>query len=159
MDLLFFFYKIIHFILDFLGLISFYNYSLFSLNFLPKFHSFISEWFNYFISLNYELDEYGRILAKNFRGKTRTRTGEWFKRDMAVHSVIKILHRTTSFEFKFREFLFYMKKDLMKNFLVYNKFKLNNFNLFFFSFFFFIFKLFIIIIYFYFIFIEIASFF
>jgi hypothetical protein len=53
---------------------------------------------------------------------------------MAVHSVYKLIHRTVSFEFKFRQFLFYMNKDLMKNFLIYNKIKLNNFNLFFFSF-------------------------
>ena len=131
----YFFYKIVYFVLNFFGLISFYNYFLFSLNFIPKFHIFISNWFDYLFTLNYDLDEYGRILSKHFRHRTRHRLGDWTKKDMAVSSVYKIIHRTISFEFKFRQFLFYMKKDLIKNFLVYNRIKVNTFNLFFFSFF------------------------
>lgn len=127
-------YKIMHFIINFLGLASMYNYFSFSMNFIPKIHIFISELFDKFITINYELDEYGRILSKHFRGRTRLRVGEFHKRDMVVRSFYKMVHRTISFEFKFRQFLFYNKGGLMKNFLIYNSMKINTFNMFFFSF-------------------------
>jgi len=72
----YFFYKIVYFILNFFGLISFLNYLSFSMNFIPKIHTFISELFDKFVTINYDLDEYGRILSKHFRHRTRYRIGD-----------------------------------------------------------------------------------
>lgn len=129
----YYFYKIVYFILNFFGLISFLNYLSFSINFIPKINVFFSELFDKFYTINYDLDEYAKILSKHFRHKTRYRIGDWTKRDIFVRSIYKMVHRTISFEFKFRQFLFYNKKGLLKNFLIFNKIKLNTFNLFFFS--------------------------
>jgi len=129
-----FVYNSLCFVLNLFGLGSSYNNLIFSGNIISRFHLFISNWFDKLITLNYEIDEYGRILHKYFRHRTRGRLGEWYKRDLAVRSFYKLIHRTTKFEFIFREFLFYTKKGLMENFLIQNKVRTNNFNLFFFSF-------------------------
>jgi trehalose-6-phosphatase len=62
------------------------------MNVIPHFFSFFSEWYDKFITLNYEVDEYGRILYKHFRHKTRKLQGYYYKRrDFAnrFHYVLK----------------------------------------------------------------------
>lgn len=127
-------FESIYFILNLFGFTSVFNYLTFSLTFINKFHLFVSNWFDQFIALNYEIDEYGRILHRHFRRATRVRKGSWFKRDLAMRSFYKIIYRSVSFEVLFREFLFCTKRGLIKNFLIMNKFRTNTFNLFFFSF-------------------------
>lgn len=129
-----FLFKYVQEFMHFFGLTSFSSYLNFSLNFLPKFHFFFSEWFERFVSLNYDLDDYNRLLSSHYRSKTRARIGDFCKKDVAVRSIHKLLHKTISFEFKFRQFLFYTKKGLVKNFLIYNKMKVTSWNLLFFSF-------------------------
>jgi hypothetical protein len=109
------------------------SYLNFSMTIIPHFQSFFTEWFDKFITLHYEVDEYGRILYKHFRNYTRPRQGFKHVRNIFKRTVSFTKFRSTKFEVLFREFLYYNKRGLMDNFLIHNNIRKRNFNLAFFS--------------------------
>lgn len=131
----FFYYifKCFYFFLNCLGLTSMNSYLNFSMSIIPHFQSFFSEWFDKFVTLNYEVDEYGRILYKHFKQRTRQRQGFAIKKDMANRAIFFIKFRSTTFEVLFRKFLYFNKRGLMKNFLIHNSLRTTSFNVLFFS--------------------------